>query len=390
MQTADVVVIGGGVMGTSIALHLARRGVKRVILCEKKFIASGPTGRSSALLRRHYTIDLYAWMATRSFEIYSHFEEMTGRPAEITRCGMVLAVGPEDLAAMHETVKMLEGLGVEAYAVTAADLERIVPGINLEGLAGAAYEPGAGYGDPTGVTHAYAARAREMGVVIQEMTEVTGFQVERGQIARVHTTRGDISTRAVVNAAGPWGSRLVRMVGIELPVTPSRQQLAIFRVPASFAARRPIFVDVLQRAYYRPETGNLLLLGTRNPAGAADPADPDSFDEHVDPDRLAWSSEIACHRFPVLAEAEAVGGYASLYDLTPDLHFIIEASPEVPGFFQALGFSGHGFKHSPVIGEIMAQLVCEGESDMIDIAPFSSARFKRGESLRGRYAMWPY
>jgi glycine/D-amino acid oxidase-like deaminating enzyme len=170
----------------------------------------------------------------------------------------------------------------------------------------------------------------------------------------------------------------------------SRQQLAILRPPAAFPARRPIFVDMLQRAYYRPETGGLLLVGTRNPAGVSAPVDPDAFSERADPDRIAWTAEMAPRRFPALAEAEAVGGYASVYDLTPDLHFIIERSAAVDGLVHALGFSGHGFKHSPVVGEVVAELACEARSSLFDISPFSSDRFGRPPALRSRYATWPF
>lgn len=390
MSAADVVVVGGGVMGTSIALHLARRRAGRVVLFEKRSVGSGPTGRSSALLRRHYSVELYARMAARAFEAYTHFQDLTGRPAEITRCGLVMAVGPEDLPALRETVGMLQGLGVRSEVLSADDLRRVVPGIEAGDLAGGAFEPDTGYGDPAGVTHAYAARARELGVEIREETEVTALEVAAGRITGVRTSRGAVATGTVVNAAGPWSARLSRGVGIELPIVASRQQLAMLRPPAGFATSRPVLVDMVQGAYYRPETGGLLLVGTRNPAGVSAPVDPDDFSERVDEDRLAWTAETAARRFPSLEEAQAVGGWASLYDLTPDLHFILERSPRVAGLVHAIGFSGHGFKHSPVIGEIVAELALEGRCSTVDVSPFSSGRFGREPVLRGRYRRWPY
>jgi len=391
--TADVVVVGGGVMGTSIALQLARRRAGRVVLCEKSHVASGPTGRSSALLRRHYSIELYARMAARSFELYSNFEELTGRPAEITRCGLVMAVGPEDAPALRETVAMMQRLGVKVEEVAARDLPRVVPGLSVDGLGAAAWETDTGYGDPASVSQAFAARARELGVEIRQDTHVSGFTVSGGRISGVRTSAGDLSTSTVVNAAGPWGAALSRAVGVDLPIVASRQQLVILRPRADAAVARPVLVDMVDRAYYRPETGGLVLIGTRNRAGVSAPVDPDAFSERVDPDRVAWTAEAAARRFPAFADAEAVGGYASVYDLTPDLHFVIERSPKVPGLVHALGFSGHGFKHSPVIGEMVAELVIDGRVSVVDATPFSSERFadRSGRPvLAGRYGSWPF
>jgi glycine/D-amino acid oxidase-like deaminating enzyme len=391
--TADVVVVGGGVMGTSIALQLARRRAGRVVLCEKSHVASGPTGRSSALLRRHYSIELYARMAARSFEMYGNFEELTGRPAEITRCGLVMAVGPEDAPALRETVAMMQRLGVKVEEVAARDLARVVPGLSVDGLGAAAWETDTGYGDPASVSQAYAARARELGVEIRQDTHVSGFTLSGGRISGVRTSAGDLSTSTVVNAAGPWGAALSRAVGVDLPIVASRQHLVILRPRADAAAARPVLVDMVDRAYYRPETGGLVLVGTRNRAGVSAPVDPDAFSERVDPDRVAWTAEAAARRFPAFADAEAVGGYASVYDLTPDLHFVIERSPKVPGLVHALGFSGHGFKHSPVVGEMVAELVVDGRVSVVDATPFSSERFadRSGRPvLAGRYGSWPF
>jgi len=283
--TADVVIVGGGVMGTSIALQLARRRAGRVVLLEKRHVASGPTGRSSALLRRHYSIELYARMAARSFEAYRNFEELTGRPAEITRCGLVMALAPDDVPAMRDTIAMMQRLGVKVEELTPRDLARVVPGLSVDGLGGAAWETDTGYGDPAGVSQAYAARARELGVEIRQDCHVLGFTVTGGRISGVRTSAGPVETATVVNAAGPWGAALSRAVGVDLPIVASRQQLVILRPRADATAPRPVLVDMVDRAYYRPETGGLVLVGTRNRAGVSAPVDPDAFSERVDADR---------------------------------------------------------------------------------------------------------
>ena len=390
-RTADVVIVGGGVMGASIAFHLARRRAGRIVLCERRTLASGPTGRSSAVLRRHYTLEPYARMAARSLEMYKRFVEETGESAGVVECGLAMAVGPEDAAAMRTTVAMLNRIGVKAEVLSADELRRVAPAINPDGLVAAAYEADTGYGDPAAVTGAFATRARELGVAIHQMTTVTGLEVGNGCIAGVVTDKGSVSAPVVVNAAGVWGGRIAQMAGIDLPITPSRQQLATFKLPADFPRPLPVVVDLVNGAYYRPEMGDLLMVGSRNPAGVASPADPDRFNEGVDEDRVARATELICRRFPVMERGLAVGGYASLYDLTPDLHFIIERSPEVEGLVHAVGFSGHGFKHAPVIGEIVADLVCDGRSGTWDISPFSSRRFTDGRPpWRGLYTYWPY
>jgi len=304
-----------------------------------------------------------------------------------------MAVGPEDAPALRETVAMMQRLGVKVEEVAARDLARVVPGLSVDGLGAAAWETDTGYGDPASVSQAYAARARELGVEIRQDTHVSGFTVSGGRISGVRTSAGDLSTSTVVNAAGPWGAALSRAVGVDLPIVASRQQLVILRPRADAAAARPVLVDMVDRAYYRPETGGLVLVGTRNRAGVSAPVDPDAFSERVDPDRVAWTAEAAARRFPAFSDAEAVGGYASVYDLTPDLHFVIERSPKVPGLVHALGFSGHGFKHSPVIGEMVAELVIDGRVSVVDATPFSSERFadRSGRPvLVGRYGSWPF
>lgn len=389
-RTADVVIIGGGVMGASIALHLAQRRVGRVLLCERHFTASGPTGRSSALLRRHWTLELYARMATKSLEIYRNFEELTGVPANITWCGMVILVGPEDLEAMTRTIAMLRHIGADAEALDLGSLRKLAPHLNQDGLAGAAYDPTTGYGDPVTVTNAYVAKARELGVSIHQGTAITGLAMHGGQIGGVVTNRGTVEAPIVVNAAGAWAARIAKMAGVELPITPCRVQMAAFKVPPEFGGPDLIVADNIKGFYFRPETGNLLLVGARRAAGSPAPVDPDTNQDRVDERYLVLATELLCQRVPMMEHGVVTGGYASLIDRTPDDHFIVGEVPEVPGFFIAAGFSGHGFKHSPVIGRVMADLICDGETREFDLTPFSLRRFTDGRApWRGLYRESP-
>jgi glycine/D-amino acid oxidase-like deaminating enzyme len=390
-RTADVVIVGAGVMGASIAHELGRRGAGRVVVVERQFVAAGPTGRSSAALRRHYSLELYARMATRSLEIYRRFAEVTGVSAGIKECGILHVVGPEDLPALETTVHMLQRIGADAEALDPEGLRKLLPEMHVADLAGGAFDRTTGYADPVAVTQGYARRVRELGVTIHQDTAVTGLTRRGGRIAAVETDRGEIDTPAVVNAAGPWAARVARMAGVELPITAARTQLAAFRVPADFGHPLPIVGDGLQLCYVQPEVGGLVLVGPRGRPGASTLVDPDGYDERLDPERAQTAAEALCRRFPAMERAAPAGGYASVYDVTPDSHFVLEASPDVPGLFTAAGFNGHGFKHAPVIGAIMADLVLDGQTREFDIAPFASRRFTDGRRpWRGLYPGVPF
>jgi glycine/D-amino acid oxidase-like deaminating enzyme len=378
-------------MGASVAFELARRRAGRVVVLERRFVAAGPTGRSSAALRRHYSLEPYARMATRSLEIYRRFEELTGVSAGIKECGILHVVGPEDLAALVRTVEMLQRIGADAETLDPDGLRKLLPEMSVEGLAGGAYDATTGYADPVAVTSGYTGRARELGVVIRQETEVTGVTLRDGRVASVETDRGVIDTPAVVNAAGPWAARIARMAGVELPIAASRTQLAAFRIPADFGHPLPIVGDGVQLCYFQPEVGGLVMVGPRGRHDASALVDPDRCDERLDPERGQAAAEALCRRFPAMERAHPAGGYASLYDVTPDSHFILEASPGAPGLFVAAGFNGHGFKHAPVVGAIMADLVLQGRTSELDIAPFSSRRFaEERPPWRGLYTRIPF
>lgn len=211
-------------MGASIAFHLARRGAGRVVVVERRFVAAGPTGRSSAALRRHYSLELYARMATRALETYRSFEELTGVSAGIKECGILHVVGVEDLAALHATAAMLRRIGADAELLDPTELVKLFPEMSVEGLAGGAFDRTTGYADPVAVTTGFANRARELGVVIHQETTVTGLTLRAGRLAAVTTDRGVIETAAVVNAAGPWAAAVAELAGVALPIRAARTQ----------------------------------------------------------------------------------------------------------------------------------------------------------------------
>jgi glycine/D-amino acid oxidase-like deaminating enzyme len=232
-------------------------------------------------------------------------------------------------------------------------------------------------------------RARELGVRVAEDSGVLQILTAGDRVTGVRTADSVLGADAVVVAAGPWSRDLVRPLGVDLPVRASRHQLGLLGMPAP-ARPRPILIDMMQGCYFRPEVDNQLFVGVRNPAGVVSEADPDHFKTGLDQEAAERAAALAAHRFPEMERAELRGGYAAIYDMTPDLHFIIDQPRMVEGLFVAAGFSGHGFKHAPMVGRLLAEWLLDGSPKSADLSPFSLERFRRGSALKGRYMRWPY
>ncbi len=365
-------------------MHLAARGIPRVVLLERDALASGPTGKSSAVLRQHYATPVMARLARQSLEVFAHFEEAVGGVSGYVRAGYLVVVDELDRQALQENVALQQAEGVRTHLVDAAGLRALVPGMVTDDLAAGAYEPDGGYADPHLVTHAFAARARAHGAEIRQGVRVRRLLVERGRIAGVSTTAGILRTRSVLLAAGVWGVELADQIGWHLPVRATRHAIAIFRRPATLL-RHPVIGDRTTMAYLRPD-GDVTLVGSMDPHDNATSVDPDAYPERISTTEMEVAAERLVHRFPAAAEAAALGGYAGIYDMTPDAHPVLDACPVVEGLFIAAGFSGHGFKHSPVMGSLLAALVTEGTRAHPDLAFFASNRFATGRLLAGRHA----
>jgi glycine/D-amino acid oxidase-like deaminating enzyme len=389
-DTASVVVIGGGVMGASTAFHLAGRGVRDAVLLERRSLAGGPTGYSSALLRQHYSIELYARMAHESLAFYRAFGDRVGGDCGFVPCGLAVVVGPEDAGAARDVVGMQQAIGIDSRVVSADELRELFGAVRTDDVALAVHERASGYADPVAATRAFARRARDLGVRVREDSPALEVIAEGGRVTGVRTAGGVIATPAVVVAAGPWTPSLLAPLDIKVPIRPSRQQLALLGLPGP-ARSRPILIDTIQRSYFRPEVANQLFVGVRNAAGVVADADPDDFKPTPDADAVERAVGLTVHRFPDLERAEVRGGYAAIYDLTPDLNFVLDQPSAVAGLWIAAGFSGHGFKHAPIIGRVLAEWVTDGAPAAIDVRPFSMDRFRTGApTLRGRYVNWPY
>jgi len=383
-RSADVIVVGGGINGASIAFNLAKAGLN-VTLIEKDFIAGGPTGRSSAIIRQHYSHEVTARMALRALRIFQHFDDVVGGDPDFHQTGFLLAARPADVDALKANIALQQSVGIHTRLVSPQDMQELEPHISVEGIAAAAYEPESGYADPAATTTAYAGRAKALGARLQLGTRVQALQIEGGRATGVLTDKGAFPAGAVVVAAGPWSPLLTRTAGIELPIKASRHQVVTYQRPPDFE-HHMVFAGFADGVYLRPETGRLMLVGSIEPGEADDEvADPDSFNERVDFDVVADFSERVARRYPLMERGTSAGGWASLYDITPDWHPIMGALPGVQGLYCAAGGSGHGFKLGPAVGEMMADLIINGEKAGADINLFSFRRFAEGKSVAGKY-----
>lgn len=376
--------VGGGINGTSIAYNLARRGLQ-VTLIEKTFVAGGPTGRSSAIVRQHYSNTVTARMALRSLRIWQNFEDAVGGDAGFVETGFLLGARPQDLDGVEANIALQQAVGINTRFVSAEELKALEPYLSIDGLVGAAYEPESGYADPAAAATAYANAAKRLGASTQIGTRVTSIQTTGGRVSGVITDKGEVSAGAVVLAAGPWTPLLAHTVGVELPITASRHQVCLYRWPPGFQERM-VYADFVDCVYMRPETGRLMLVGSVEPEEAEDRVDdPDHFSESVAFDTVADFVERVTHRYPDMEQGFSTGGYAALYDITPDWHPIIDELPGLSGLYCCAGTSGHGFKLGPAVGEMVAAMVVDGKQPEDDVNLFSFERFASGNLVRGQY-----
>src|SRR5690349_15455166 len=249
MKTADIVIIGGGITGACAAYRLAERGAKNVLLVEQRYIASGPTGRSSGIVRQHYTIETLAAMARDSVKVFKNFAEQIGGHAGFVETGVVFLASPSSADALKATVAMHQRIGIRETFVTAADLKKMEPQLDPGDIACGSYEPDGGYADPALTANSFVAAARRLGVEVMTRTRVQGIQIEHGRITGVLTEHGTIGTRTVINAAGPWGRAVAAMAGVEIPIRPTRHAVVILQRPANWRTPPLPWIDLVTGWY---------------------------------------------------------------------------------------------------------------------------------------------
>ncbi len=380
---AEAVIIGGGVMGCGILYNLAERGVTDTVLLERDVLGSGSTGRSQAILRMHYSNEVTTRLAWDSLSIFRDFHEITGMPSGYTKTGYFVIVGPEDRDAMLENVAMQRAAGVDTSIVTAEDVEEIAPMVRTFDGESFAYEPESGYADPYSVTTGYANAARDRGARILSESPAVGIEITANRVTAVLTESGRIETPIAVVAAGPWSGPLLASVGVDVPLRTIRHQVVMLRRPQDVVPDHPIIGDVVNDMSPRPDAGNLTLIGV----GEDEEASPDTFNQGVDMPMVEATFEKLVRRMPGMAQALFRGGWSGLFTTTPDWHPVLDKVEGIDGLYVAVGFSGHGFKLSPMIGVVMSELITEGRATSLDISEMSLNRFAEGRLMRSRYSM---
>ena len=387
MQRAyDVVVIGGGVMGLAIAAQLRSQGAGSVVLLERSFLGAGESGKSGAILRQHYSHVQTIRMARSSLAEFAGFQERTGRDIGFRRTGMLFLVPAADRESLAANVALQKAEGVQVELLDAEGLRGLEPRGRFEDV-GAAWEPEAAHVDPVRTVGAFGAEATRLGVDVQIGCEVVGIVVEEEAGARrvsgVETSAGRIATRSIVAATGPWSSRLLQAIGIEMPLEVVRPQQAFLRPPVDFGDDHPIIADLPNEVYFKPEGG-----ATRVGQIAYDHddrVDPDDYDEGVASEFVHDARARVAKRLPAYGRAVLWGGGSGLYTITPDAHAVIGPLPGLEGFVLVTGFSGHGFKLSPAVGRGVAEFVLNGSTRALDLDFFDPDRFRRRQHLSSGY-----
>lgn len=382
MPTADAIIIGGGVHGASLAFHLARRGLKPLVL-ERKVLASGATGRSSGLVRMHDDFEPECRLAWASFTYFQHWADMVGGECGFTRTGFLELVSPSLEAHLRANVAIQQQIGVNTRLVTAAEVRSLAPGFVTDDFELAAYEPDSGYADPSSTTMAFMQAARERGAGLQQECEVTAIHTTGSKVTGVQTSRGRFSAPIVINAAGAWAATVGRMVGLDLPVDTWRHDTMFIRRPPALAAAHPTVIDEINAMYFRPESGGLTLVGLEddNPLGRS----PDEDTGRPLPGFVDRAVDRICGRIPDMVYGSLHSAHAGFDGITPDCRAIFDqAGPD--GFYLVCGLSGTGFKLAPAVGKCMAELILDGQAATVDISPFTLRRFAKGRLLAGRYA----
>jgi sarcosine oxidase subunit beta len=382
----DILIVGGGVMGTSIAWHLARRRAGRVMLLEKSFLGAGSSGKSGAIIRQHYSNRLTTLMAQKSLRVFEHFEDVVGGPPVFTRAGMVLVVNERDRAGLEANLTMQTELSVDVRKVSAQELADIDPNARLMEDEIAAYEAEAGYVEAVQVVASFADAARRLGADIRLGVEVRGLVAQGGKITGVETNEGRYNSNTVVLATGPWAAQLGREAGIQLPVQACRTQVALYRRPADFGRRTAVYGDFVQGLYFKPTHGEMIHAGSLAGEEVNSPVDPEEYNEAADGAWLPTVRQKLSRRYPAMHRSYGRGGYGALYAITPDWHPIIDRLPGLDGAYCAVGFSGHGFKMSPIVGQLMAELVVDGQARELDLTPLRLKRFEENDPVKTPYA----
>ena len=373
-KTAEIVIVGGGIIGTSIAYHLAQKKAKGVVLLEKGMLGEGSTAKCAGGIRAQFSTEINIRFSLQSFNTWNHFQEIMEAELDFKKVGyLFLATTEDEWAVFRSNSDLQHKFGIPVELLSAQEIQHRWPYLRVDDLRGGTFCSWEGYAGPYEALSGFARGARRGGVKIFEETEVTQILRNGNQVAGVRTRRGDISAPVVVNAAGPYAGEVGRMAGVEVPVQPYRRQLFFTGPFPHIPDPIPLVIDFHRAWYFRREGAGLLISGPKD--------NLPSFNLNVDYDAMVEVAENSIYRVPVLEKAEIDRGWAGSYEISPDNHAILGEIPGLKGFFLANGFSGHGFQHSPAVGKVMADLIL-GEDLSIDISCLALERFAKGELIR--------
>ncbi len=378
-ETADVVIIGGGIVGSSIAYHLTEAGCRDVLVLEREaHQGQGSTGKSMGGVRAQFATDVNIQMSLYSIDFFAAFDETIGHPADYRPHGyLFVATSEPHLAYLKANRERQAALGLKNVSlVTREEILEMVPQLRGDDILGGTFCPTDGFVDPHSVMMGFMLRARERGARLWLGAEVTGIDVEGGRVTGLRTTRGRVRTGTIVNAAGAWAARVAGLAGEELPVEPLRRQLVPTEPFGELPARFPMVIDMSTGFHFRREGTRILLAWN-------DPEETPGFKNDFDPSFIEKILTRAASRVPCLAEAQVNAGraWAGLYEMTPDHHAVIGRAPTVGGLFLANGFSGHGVMHSPATGRLVSDLILHNETRLFDATPLRAERFAEGQLL---------
>ena len=378
----DVIVVGAGVIGSSIAFHLGEHGGARVLVLDQAGVGQGMSARSSALIRMHYSFPAEVQLAVKSLQIFRRWTEITGAPSLFRKTGFVRIVPAEETERLKKNVAMQRSLGAEVEIVSPEELARLEPDWRVDDVVAAAYEPDSGYGDGLGVATDFLAAARRGGAEYRAGVRVRRLLVADGAVRGVETEAGPVEAAKVVVATGPWTRPLLADVSVDVPIETEYHQVGFFKAPAWKKWPTVACIDSITKVYTRSEVGEYLLVGDFYGRRGVD---PDDFPQNASSETLVELAERASRRIPVLEDARFGRGVTGVYDQTPDARPLLGEAPGVKGLYVAAGFCGMGFKIAPAVGLCLAELLSDGASQTVDLTPFRPGRFAEGQPIRAEF-----
>jgi sarcosine oxidase subunit beta len=369
-KSADVVIVGGGVMGASTAYHLAKRGLKNIVLLERdELFGQGATGRCAGGVRYQFGTEVNIKLSLASLPMIERFKDETGQDVNYRKCGYLFALTEEkDIKEFKRNVELQNKLGARTEWLSGDEIRKRLPQMKFDDALAGSFNPDDGLVDPNSVVMGYIGAAQRLGVKAINNAGVNGIRLSGEKVTAVETAQGVIETRLIVNAAGPWSNQIGQMAGVHIPIQPIRRQMftttPLPEIPPDF----PFVIDFSKSLYFHREGEGLLV-------GMSNQDEKPGFDQNVDEAFELKNLEAAVERMPLLEKARRASHWAGLYEVTPDAHPIFGKTP-VDGFLVVAGFSGHGFMHGPISGKLMSEFILDGKFSSVDVSSLNLARFK--------------